>query len=39
LEVAVRVAISSPEVPTALTESADVVVEGPAALLALLREL
>jgi trehalose 6-phosphate phosphatase len=39
LEVAVRVAISSPETPTALTETADVVVEGPAALLALLREL
>lgn len=39
LEVAVRVAISSPEAPTALTETADVVVENPAALLALLREI
>jgi len=39
LELAVRVAVASPEGPPALREAADLVVESPAALLDLLREL
>jgi trehalose 6-phosphate phosphatase len=34
-----RVAVAGPETPDALIDSADVVVEGPAGLVALLREL
>ena len=39
LEVAVRVAVASPEGPAELREAADIVVDSPAGLLALLREL
>jgi trehalose 6-phosphate phosphatase len=39
LEVAVRVAVASPEGPTQLRESADLVVDSPAELLDLLRTL
>jgi trehalose 6-phosphate phosphatase len=39
LEVAVRVAVSSPEAPPGLETDADVVVEGPAAMLEVLRSL
>jgi trehalose 6-phosphate phosphatase len=39
LEVAVRVAVSSPEAPPGLEADADVVVEGPAAMLEVLRAL
>jgi trehalose 6-phosphate phosphatase len=39
LELAVRVAVSSAEGPAALREAADVIVDGPAELLALLRRL
>jgi trehalose 6-phosphate phosphatase len=39
LELAVRVAVASPEGPTALRESADLIVDGPGELLALLRRL
>ena len=39
LEVAVRVAVASPEGPPELREAADVIVDGPAAMLALLRSL
>jgi trehalose 6-phosphate phosphatase len=39
LELAVRVAVASSEGPAALREAADLVVDGPAALLELLREL
>jgi len=37
--VAVKVAVHGPETPTALTASADVVVDGPAGLVGLLRRL
>jgi trehalose 6-phosphate phosphatase len=39
LELAVRVAVASPEAPTGLAEAADLVVASPAELLGLLREL
>ena len=39
LEVAVRVAVSSAEAPSALVEAADLVVKSPAEFLALLRQL
>ena len=39
LEVAVRVAVASPEGPAELREAADIVVDSPAGLLAVLREL
>jgi trehalose 6-phosphate phosphatase len=39
LELAVRVAVASPEGPPALRESADVIVEGPDEMLAILRRL
>jgi trehalose 6-phosphate phosphatase len=39
LEVAVRVAVASAEVPSALLDAADVVVESPGAFLAILRRL
>ena len=39
LEVAVRVAVASPEAPSGLAEAADLVVGSPAELLDLLREL
>jgi len=39
LELAVRIAVATPESPTALREQADVVVDSPAALAALLAEL
>ena len=39
LELAVRVAVASPEAPTGLAEAADLVVASPTELLELLREL
>jgi len=39
LEIAVRIAVASPEGPAELREAADIVVDSPAGLLALLREL
>ncbi len=39
LEVAIRVAVASPEAPSRLGEAADLVVDGPAELLELLRRL